>query len=199
MKRQCVPSASAPCANLGYQTRGTEMVRPSSRSTIRTSAVTATRCARWFVPISRIEEESIRPLLKNSRHVPSVTPRRVFSDLANVRRGVSHGPLCASRSRARFSDWGGDTGSGIRVRESVMGPDAVWPRRVGNQRDQTRSASAGGTLKTSAGRTFAVMPRSTSHTSPRAARSAAGFAPVEFEKDPVGERHQVSVDRPIVV
>ncbi len=64
---------------------------------------------------------------------------------------------------------------------------------------KARSVSAGGALSTTAGRTFAVMPRSTSHTSPRAAMSVAGFALVEFEEDLVCERHEIGVYREIVV
>lgn len=62
-----------------------------------------------------------------------------------------------------------------------------------------RSLSVGGTLSTNAGRTFAVMPRSTSHTSPRAAISLSSFALVEFEKHVIGQPNEIVVCREIVI
>ncbi len=45
-----------------------------------------------------------------------------------------------------------------------------------------RSASVIGALNTRQGRTFAVIPRSTSHTSPRDALGMVCLAAVEFQK-----------------
>ena len=69
----------------------------------------------------------------------------------------------------------------------------------GTRVTNARSASVGGTLMTNAGRTFAVMPKSTSHTSPRAAMSLTGFAFVEVEKDLIGQPDEVGVCREVVI
>src|ERR1039457_7039245 len=42
IRRQSVRSAGAPCERRGYQASGTEIVRPSLRSTVNVSSVTAT-------------------------------------------------------------------------------------------------------------------------------------------------------------
>src|ERR1043166_3191840 len=45
MKRQLLLSSGVPCKSLGNQARGTEMVRPSLRSTASVSSPTLTFCA----------------------------------------------------------------------------------------------------------------------------------------------------------
>src|SRR5919108_557053 len=45
MKRQLFRSSGVPCRSLGNHARGTEMVRPSLKSTASVSAVTLTFCA----------------------------------------------------------------------------------------------------------------------------------------------------------
>src|SRR3954468_4160377 len=54
IKRQLVRSLGVPCKRRGYQARGAEIVRPSARSTVNASSVTAISSA-LTVPISRLE------------------------------------------------------------------------------------------------------------------------------------------------
>src|SRR5213083_473781 len=60
MNRQFDRSVTVPCANLGYQARGTLIVRPSARSTTRASSETLTPWAK-AVRISMTEELIPRP------------------------------------------------------------------------------------------------------------------------------------------
>lgn len=82
---------------------------------------------------------------------------------------------------------------------AVSNPDSRTLVVCGTSVINARSASVGGTLITNAGRTFAVMPKSTSHTSPRAAMSLTGFAFVEVEKDLIGQPDQIVVGREVVI
>lgn len=82
---------------------------------------------------------------------------------------------------------------------AVSNPDCRVLVVCGTNVTNARSASVGGTLRTNAGRTFAVMPKSTSQTSPRTAMSLSGFAFVEREKDLIGQPDEIVACREIVI
>ena len=56
-----------------------------------------------------------------------------------------------------------------------------------------RSLSSAGTLMTTAGRTLAAIPRSTSQTSPRCGDSLRLLVSIEFDEEPIRGRHQIVV------
>src|SRR6266545_1491970 len=91
MNRHRERSASLPCASLGYQVRGTPMVRPSTQSTINESSVSRTRCARAS-PISVGDAEVFMPLLHKAflidNHQPLDVPE--FRRRETAASGQSH-------------------------------------------------------------------------------------------------------------
>ena len=68
----------------------------------------------------------------------------------------------------------------------------------GTRVTSARSVSAAGTLMTRAGRTLAVIPRSTSHTSPRRGLATTLLATIQVSEKTVGGRDEVLVVGKIV-